>query len=296
MLLSFLKDYLDQSSKYEFCLELNPEFITEEQIKIFKSNEINRVSIGVQSTDNKILNKLNRVHTIENVESAIELLYKYELYNISLDFIYALPDLTNDNIIDSINFIKKYQIPHISYYALEVKEGSILNYKNYKIDEDEEADQLIFIDKELKTLGFNRYEVSNWSINKKTESLHNKCYWLTNDWKGIGLGASGFEKRNLYKYSGTILDWKKDNELLSNKDYLLQRIMMGLRLTDGIDITNNIDNSNAYKLYFNDIVNCYIRDNKLRCKNINLLHETLVNIIDEVNLDKLEELKENLKK
>ncbi|MGL4951461.1 MAG: hypothetical protein ACRC4L_00595, partial [Mycoplasma sp.] len=114
----------------------------------------------------------------------------------------------------------------------------------------------------------------------KYESIHNKAYWLTNDWKAIGVGASGFENQLIYKWEGSLLDWKKDSLKLSLSDYYQQIIMMGLRLVDGIDVVNNKRNSEAYSLYFDDLVNCYVRENNLRVKNLNILHETLVNIVD----------------
>ncbi len=80
----------------------------------------------------------------------------------------------------------------------------------------------------------------------------------------------------------------KEEEHLSQADYYLQVLMMGLRLVDGIDVVHNQRNSEAYAMYFNDIVNCRIRGNHLQCKDINLLHETLVNIVDEVPMQQLD--------
>lgn len=160
-LLSFLSPYIDDSSSYEFCIELNPEFVTDSQVGILKRNNINRVSIGVQSTNNKILKNINRQHTIEDVYSAIEKLYLADIFNISCDFIYALPELTFEDLDDAFSFIDKFQIHHVSFYALEVKEGSYLNSIDYEVDEEVEADQLLYIDKKLESMNLKRYEVSN---------------------------------------------------------------------------------------------------------------------------------------
>lgn len=286
-LLSFLKEYINTKENYEYCIELNPEFVTDSQVEILVNNGINRVSIGVQSTNNKILKNINRKHTIEDVAAAIEKLYLADIYNVSCDFIYALPDMTLSDIDDAILFIDEFQIHHVSFYALEVKDGSFLNSIDYQVDEDEEADQLEYIDKRLSEIGLSRYEVSNWSKDKESESMHNKAYWLTNDWKAIGLSASGFENQVMYKYEGTLEKMIKVEQKLTTAEYYLQVLMMGLRLIDGIDVVNNHRNSEAYAMYFNDIVHCRIRNNKLQCKNINLLHETLVNIVDETKLNQL---------
>ncbi len=160
-LLSFLMPYIDDASVHEFCIELNPEFVTDSQVAILKKYNINRVSIGVQSTNNEILKKINRQHTIEDVYQAIEKLYLADIFNISCDFIYALPELTFADIDNALLFIDQFQIHHVSFYALEVKEGSYLNSINYEIDEDEEATQLLYINEKLEAMNLKRYEVSN---------------------------------------------------------------------------------------------------------------------------------------
>ncbi len=285
--LNFLNKYLDKSNHYEFCMELNPELVTSSQVEIMKKCGINRVSIGVQTANNKILLSMNRKHSIEDAIKAIEILYSFEIFNISCDFIYALPNMLKKDIDDAINFIDEYQIHHVSFYSLEVKEGSYLASVGYQVDEDLEAEQLEYIDKKLEEIGLSRYEVSNWAKDEESQSIHNKAYWLTNDWKGIGLSASGFENRVLYRYEGTLDNFKKQEQKLTTAEYYLQILMMGLRLVDGIDVVNNHRNSEAYEMYFNDIVHCRIRNNKLQCKNINLLHETLVNIVDETKINQL---------
>lgn len=290
-LLSLCSKYLDYSENNEFCIELNPEFVTESQVSILKNNGINRVSIGVQTTNNKILKELNRKHTIEDAVSAIEKLYTAGIYNISCDFIYALPNLTLKDIDHAIEFIDQLQIHHVSFYALEVKEGTYFNHINYEVDEDEEAKQLEYIDQKLKGIGLDRYEVSNWSKDEESQSIHNKAYWLTNDWKAIGWGSSGMEDRVLYKYEGNFNNFYKVEKKTTIAEYYLQVLMMGLRLINGIDVINNKRNAAAYEMYFNDIVNCRIRNGYLQCRNINLLHESLVNMVDETKLDQLENSK-----
>ena len=285
--LSFLNGYLNKNEHYEFCIELNPEFVTTSQAEILKECGINRVSIGVQSTNNEILKSMNRKHTIQDVKNAIKNLYLMDIFNVSCDFIYALPNMSKKDIDSAIDFIDEYQIHHVSFYSLEVKEGSYLASIGYQIDEDLEAEQLEYVDKKLNEIGLSRYEVSNWSKDEESQSIHNKAYWLTSDWKGIGLSASGFENQILYKYEGTLDNFKKVEQKLTTAEYYLQVLMMGLRLIDGIDVVNNTRNSEAYEMYFNDIVHCRIRNNKLQCKNINLLHETLVNIVDETKMNQL---------
>ncbi len=290
-LLINISKYIDKKQGYEFTIECNPEFVNEQQAKIFAKYGVNRISLGAQSTNNEILKKIGRGHRIEDVEKAIKHLHDVGIKNISIDFIYALPNLTKKDLDNSFEFIKKHNITHVSYYSLEVKEGSMLKKDNYVVDEDEEADQLEYIIQKLKDINFIRYEVANWSLNNEYQSMHNKAYWLTNDWKGIGYGASGFEDNIMYKWDGDFLEWERIGHRLSLKELYLQVLMMGLRLVEGIEITKNQRNSEAYKTYFDDIVHCYIRNNHLICSNLNLLHDTLLNIVDETKEKQLENIK-----
>ncbi len=293
-LLINLSKYLDKKKKYEFTIECNPEFITDTQAKIFKKFGVNRVSIGAQCTNNKILESINRKHKIEDVSEAIKILNQNGIDNISLDFIYALPNLTNKDLDNAIKFIQENNVKHVSFYALEVKEGSIFKKQKYVVDEESEADQLEYIIKKLNETNFVRYEVSNWSLNNEYQSIHNKAYWLTNDWKAIGFGASGFEENIMYKWDGDYLNWERVGHRLSTNELYMQVLMMGLRLVEGIEITKNQRNSEAYKTFFDDIAHCYIRDNHLICSNLNLLHETLLNIVDEAKEKQLENIKDKV--
>jgi len=277
--LKFLKSYLNQINEYEFCLELNPDLVTKNQALILAKNGINRVSIGTQTVNNKILKQLNRTHSKKEIITAIELLQEVKISNISLDFIYNLPSLTKKDLDDNFLLIEKYKIPHLSFYALEIKEGSILNKNNYCLDIDEEEDQFFYVIDKLNEMGYQRYEVSSWCLNKKFESIHNKAYWLSNDWKAIGISAAGFENEISYKNVGSILEYKKEEEKLSSKDLYFQILMMGLRLLKGIDL--RIDqNFKAYKFYEKKLINCKIIGNYLICKNINLLDETLLALMN----------------
>ena len=277
-LLSNLKEYLNEN-EYEFTIELNPELVTEEQVIVLAKNKINRISIGVQTFNTNILKKMNRNHDKDNVINAINFLIKSNIKNISLDFIYGFNDLKNKDLDESFNFISKYGIKHVSFYALEVKTNSILNKQKYRISEELIEDQLMYIQDNLKELKYQRYEVSNWTTNLKYQSQHNKAYWLSNDWKAIGYGSSGFENRNVYENSKNFDSEYLTFEKISVKDYYFQILMMGLRLNSGIDL--NIEkNKKAYEMYEKKITNCQIKNNMLFCNNPNLLNDILINLLD----------------
>ncbi|MDE7221854.1 MAG: radical SAM family heme chaperone HemW, partial [Ureaplasma sp.] len=233
-LLSFLREYLDD--KYEFTIECNPDLITLEQVLIFKKNKLNRISLGVQSTNNEILKQMNRTHTIEDVVHAIKLLKENGIKNISCDFIYNLPNETMNDLLNIKKFIKNYQIKHVSIYSLEIKQNAILNKEKYKISNEIEEDKLSLIKEMMFDLGYKRYEVSNWSI-ENNYSYHNLAYWKTDEWKAIGFGSHGFENETIYQIGGSIKKFYVNQlEKLTLKDYYFQILMMGLRLESGINL------------------------------------------------------------
>lgn len=276
LLLKNLKTYL--SKNYEFTIECNPDLVTKSQVEILKINKVNRISLGVQSTNNKILRILNRTHTIETCSTAIDLFHQCDFKNISVDFMYALPLMTNKDVIQAVKFVESKKVQHVSFYGLDLKPGAILTKQKYQINLDDESDQLELAIKEFAKIGFKRYEVSNWARSKKYESKHNLAYWLTKDWSAIGYGACGFENKISYEYTGTIKAPKKIQRKLSELEYYQQVLIMGLRLSNGINV--NIEPyKKAYEIFKSKLTNVTLKKGFLFCNNINLLNNTIINII-----------------
>lgn len=262
----------------EFSIECNPDLITKQQIDLFKKYKINRISLGVQSTNNQILKQINRIHTIEDVSFAINLLQANDIFNISCDFIYALHHLTLDDVEDVFKFILKNKIPHVSFYALEIKSGSLMKKLGLILDEEQEADQMEYIIKRFEEIGFERYEVANWTIDPKFYCKHNMAYWQTNDWIGIGFGAHGFENRIQYYFDKPLQSPILVTNHLSDYEINQQILMMGLRLVKGIDLTNPKFNY-AYNMFKDKLKNVHItKNNHLVADDINLLHNSILDL------------------
>lgn len=272
-LLSNVKKYL--SNHFEFTIECNPECVNNSQVEIMKKNKINRISLGVQTTNKKILSLMNRKHTLKDVVKAIKIFYKNNINNVSCDFIYGFNELSKKDIKKSIKFLIKNKIKHVSFYQLELKENAFLTKYGYKIDDELSDEQFIYVLELLKKYRYKRYEISNWAIDEKYQSKHNLAYWESNDWKAIGYGGCGFENKSYYENIGSISSWNKKSIEYSNQEYYQQILMMGLRLIDGIDL-NIKRNQLAYNYYKNSIKNdVIIKNSKLIVKEINLLNNTL---------------------
>lgn len=274
-LLKILYKYCNQNC--EFSIECNPELVTENQVKLFKKYKVNRISLGVQSLSENILKTMRRDHSLFDVENALNLFYKYEIDNISLDFIYNYPNQTLYDLKLTVDFIKKHNIKHVSYYALELKDNSLLTKMGYKINLDNEEIHLQYLEHILKKNGYKRYEISNWSISEDYQSQHNLNYWKYNDWKAIGYGAIGLEKRNNYSYK-TINNLQKNKNIISKKEYEVNKLLMNLRLLSGFNIKKNYKIFHKYKSKLKDY---YIHDDILRPKNINCLNDTIIGLIEE---------------
>lgn len=278
-LLKTLKLYLSKES-YEFTIECNPDLVTIYQAKIMANNGINRISLGVQSTNNNILKSMHRTHTISDVEEAIKNLLAVDISNISCDFIYNLPNSSLKDLTNDIDFVNKHKLKHVSFYALEIKDNAILNHNHYKIDEIDQDEKLLFLEDQLKKLNYKRYEISNWVSDLKYMSKHNLAYWQTKDWKALGYGGCGFEKGTSYEIGGSIKNFFVTNITnLSQSDYYFQIIMMGLRLIDGINLNNSV-NLDAYNFFKNKLENVKIsKQNYLKANNVDLLNDILIKLI-----------------
>lgn len=278
-LLKILKMYLT-SDHYEFTIECNPDLITNSQAQIMVDNGINRISLGVQTTNDKILKAMHRTHTIADVEQAIRNLLAVDITNISCDFIYNLPNSTLQDLNNDLEFVNKHKLKHVSFYALEIKDNAILNRDHYKINEDDQDEKLLFLETKLKQLGYHRYEVSNWVSSLEYMSQHNLAYWQTKDWKAIGYGGCGFENGQAYEIGGSIKNFYVTNvNKLSLSDYYFQVIMMGLRLVNGIDLNKPI-NLAAYNFFKDKLTDVTVTKNHhLKVQNVDLLNDVLIKLI-----------------
>lgn len=277
-LLSNLVNYLDLNNDYEFCIELNPDSVTKSQVAILKQNKINRVSLGVQTTNDAINLFLHRYSKLSEVIATIKWLRQVGITNISCDFMYNLPLLTINDLNNAFKFIKEYNLPHVSFYALELKPNSILTKQAYFLDENIEQDQYAYINQKLQELGYERYEVASYT-NCKKYSKHNLGYWLNEDWKGIGSGAYGFENGHYYSYLPNFTKLVKEDKPYTKKELYQHLLIMGLRTKFGLDLNIKI-NLDAYQYFYDELKNyTHIENSHLVINKIDFLDDCLIQII-----------------
>ena len=238
-----IRDKFNLSKDAEITLELNPGTINAEKVAIYEKAGINRFSVGLQCADDSILASLNRVHTTSDFKTAARLL---EGKNFSVDVMIGLENQTIEHIKNTIDLAVKSGASHVSLYALKAEEGTIMysRYLNGDLpDEDEVADRYYFSVDYLKSLGFNRYEVSNF-CKRGFESRHNMNYWLRGEYIGLGVSASSFidERRftntkSIDEYVHLLLNDKYAetfSEKIEGDERRFEYIMLALRTERGI--------------------------------------------------------------
>lgn len=223
----------------EYTVECNPESLTDRKLEIMKKYGVNRLSIGVESTNNNILKAINRHHTFEDVKIAIKKARNYVFDNLNVDLILGLPNVTKDLLKADITNILALNVNHISCYSLSVHDNTVFGIKGVQEpDEDLSRDMYDIINSVLVSNGFEHYEVSNWCKPGK-ESQHNLTYWKDNQYYGIGLGASGFVGKYRYTNTKSINDYNQGNyvstkEVVSFEEDEEYFIMLNLRTRFGI--------------------------------------------------------------
>jgi len=235
-LLNSLHSYLDKD--YEFSVEVNPENINEEKIELLKKYGVNRVSIGIQTFNKKIIEFLGRKHSYDDVKKCVKLLNDTGITNYSFDFIYGINEQAIENINTDLELAFSLKPKHLSLYSLILEDNTILKINKYKeLDEDTVREHYDFIYDKLKEKGFNRYEVSNFALNGY-ECKHNLVYWNNEEYYAIGVSASSYVNGFRYTTNRNISDYlkgvikKEKYEVEKEKEY----IMLKLRLDEGINL------------------------------------------------------------
>ena len=225
----------------EYTFEANPESLSLEKIKMLKEHGVNRISIGVQTTNDKILKAVNRDHTFEQVKEAVKNLKDNGIDNINVDLILGLPHTSKKILKEDLKNVLSLDIKHISCYGLTVNPHTALFNKGFKEPKsDVLRDFYDIVEQTLEENGFVHYEVSNWA-KPGYQSQHNLTYWRNEQYYGCGLGASGYIKDTRYKNTVNLSQYLKrayiyEKEKVSSRDKITYQIMLNLRTIEGLDI------------------------------------------------------------
>ena len=246
-LLLIIDPYIDNVEEYTF--EANPESLSLDKIKMLKAHRVNRVSLGVQTTNDKILKAVNRDHSFEQVKAAVKNLKEAGIDNINVDLILGLPHTSEKILRQDIKNVLSLGVKHISCYGLTVNPHTVLFNKGFKEPEGDVLRNFYDIaEQELIRDGFVHYEVSNWA-KPGYQSKHNLTYWRNEQYYGCGLGASGYIGSTRYKNTVNLSQYLdrvfvSEKELVSEKDKRTYQIMLNLRTIEGLDVSFVNDKQN----------------------------------------------------
>ena len=223
----------------EFTVEANPESLSLTKLKLMKQYGANRISIGVESTNDEILKAINRHHTFKDVQTAIKEARNLGFDNINVDLILGLPNVANELLSKDIVNILSLNPEHISCYSLTVHENTMFGIKHIQpVDDDISREQYDLVHKVLGENGFIHYEVSNWAKSGR-ESKHNLVYWNNEQYYGVGMGASGYIGNTRYTNTMSLTKYNSGQNTIesevvdaeSDKEY---EIILNLRTIHGI--------------------------------------------------------------
>jgi putative oxygen-independent coproporphyrinogen III oxidase len=234
----------------EWTVEANPETVTDEVAQALAGAGVGRISLGAQSFDTGVLAVLGRWHDPDAVERAVEHLRAAGITRLSVDLIYGTPGETDDSWAATLGRALALGVTHVSAYALTVEPGTPYAARARRTpallpDDDVQAARMAVADEVLAAAGLRRYEISNWAV-PGHESRHNLTYWRGGEWLAFGSGAHGswagrrwWLVRDPERYARLVAAGQEPlggEERPSPDEVRLERLMMGLRIAEGVHV------------------------------------------------------------
>lgn len=238
------------ADKIEFSIEVNPSSFTKEKFFEYVEAGVNRISVGVQCLDQKLLANHGRIQSVDNVKETFKILRESEFPNVNGDVMIGLPGQNKRSVVQTIKFLLKNKVKHISTYTLQIERHTVLydKLRRGKIKKMKDKDIIALYDviyKMLSKAGFKRYEVSNYA-KPGFECIHNKKYWDDSAYLGFGVSAHSYIDGYRYyntKRLDTYIDAMNENksavyrkEYVSDAEHREERIMLSLRTIKGLDL------------------------------------------------------------
>lgn len=251
-IMQIIKNKYNIMPEVEITIEVNPGTVTKQKLKEYISSGINRISIGLQATNNKLLKQLGRIHTYEEFKNTYNMVREVGFDNINVDLMLGLPNQTIEDIENSVKEIIELKPEHISIYSLIVEEGTKLyqdiESKKLELPQEEVERKMYWTVKSmLEKAGYVHYEISNFA-KPNYESKHNMDCWEQKEY--IGIGAAAHSYTNYVRYSnidtieeyinnyktGNISDNFVFHEKQDKQSAMKEYMILGLRKIDGVQI------------------------------------------------------------
>jgi oxygen-independent coproporphyrinogen-3 oxidase len=249
--LKFLTEGFDFEPSVEQTIEGNPGTLTPEKLYILRKQGINRISLGAQSFEDSLLRQIGRIHTSAEIREGVRLVREAGFGNLNLDLMFGLPGQTLAHWQRTLEEMLRLKPEHLSVYGLMLEEGTPLALNRSRIeslpDDDAQAEMYELAKEVLEREGYRHYETSNFSL-PGYECQHNLGYWQGKEYLGLGPGAVSYIDKRRWKnsedlslYEQKLAEGEKpidpeEDELLTLQELRSERIILGLRLAEGINL------------------------------------------------------------
>lgn len=265
-LMSYLKENFDMDENAEVTIESNPGTLTNEKLDTYIKSGINRLSIGLQAVQDRLLKKLGRIHGPEEFDTGYNLALKAGYKNINIDLIFGIPGQTLDDWNETLEYVIKCKPAHLSCYSLKIEEGTVFGEKLNSgeitpVSDDCDRKMYWTAIEKLKEKGYRHYEISNFS-KEGFRCRHNLVYWKNLEYIGVGAGSHSFfgnirynNVADLDKYIDSInknIPVKENEQVIQKEDRISEYMILGLRLTEGICLK---DFKNRFKMEIFQVYN-----------------------------------------
>lgn len=304
-MLEYIENNFNLDKDYEYSIEINPNSIKDEKIAILTKSKVNRISIGLQSTDDTYLKVLGRTHNFDEFVSSYNKLRKSGFDNINIDLIMGIPSQSLDSYKKNLDTIISLKPEHISAYMLIIEENTpffnMLEKGLIQIDDELTVKMYEYTIKFLEKNGYYQYEISNFAKkddNKDYRCKHNIKYWKVENYLGFGQSAHSYLNNKRFSNLGTkYIESLKNNKLPINDEHIQtkqdlyeENIFLRLRMNEGIDIESlnrkfDMDFAQKYKkqllkMYKNGLIKDYKNGNlSLTTRGILVSNQIFVELI-----------------
>lgn len=273
--LQMLRHCFTVEDQAEISMECNPGTVDEKALQAYHNAGVNRLSIGLQSTQDGLLRTLGRIHTFEQFLTTYQAARAVGFDNINIDLMSALPDQTLEDYEQTLETVLALEPEHISAYSLIIEEGTPFYEMELALpDEDTERKMYERTKQILAQKGYMRYEISNYAKHEK-ECRHNLVYWHRGEYLGLGLGAASLLKRSaleevrlknnsdLNTYLSGDFSYEEE-EMLSRRDAMEEFFFLGLRTMQGVSLFDFAEQFGEDTIaWFDEAITQSIRDGLL---------------------------------
>ncbi|MEG0250218.1 MAG: radical SAM family heme chaperone HemW [Peptostreptococcus sp.] len=282
-LFKMIKDRVNLQKLEEYTIEANPGTLSIEKLKVIKSGGVNRLSIGLQAVQDKHLLFMGRIHNLKQFEESFYNARKIGFDNINIDVIFAFDNQTVADWKETIDYVAEMKAEHISAYSLIIEEGTDF-FDMYEkgelkdVPEEKYLEMYRYTVDKLNNYGFYQYEISNF-CNVGYECKHNIKYWNCEEYFGVGVAASGYINNERYTNVKTLKAYAEATtanvfpiefkEVLDFKEHFNEKIMLGLRMNSGINLSliDKINNQELEKCIIKSIDNYQKKGYIEKCKD-----------------------------